>query len=78
MVVSDVRFDNEADWVRSIGGLVIHIIRGSAPDVAAHSSEQGVTMRPGDGTIVNDGTLQDLYTQIDFLANNTTAGTAVA
>ena len=60
MVVCDVRYDNEAEWVRNLGGLVIHVERPDASAVNPHSSESGVTKLPGDMTIVNTGTLGDL------------------
>ena len=38
-VISDVRFDNEADPIRAKGGVVVHLHRQGAADVTAHSSE---------------------------------------
>lgn len=59
MVVPDVRFENEADWVRSVGGLIVHIKR-SAVAVSKHESENGVAQQPGDAILNNIGTLDDL------------------
>ncbi|MGK8439040.1 deoxynucleotide monophosphate kinase [Ectopseudomonas hydrolytica] len=67
VVIRDVRFDNEADWVRSKGGVILHITRPDAIEVATHTSESGVTHRPGDFSLVNDGTLDQLYDEIDAL-----------
>lgn len=67
VVIRDVRFDNEADWVRSKGGVILHITRPDAVEVATHTSESGVTHRPGDLSLVNDGTLDQLYDEIDAL-----------
>ena len=67
VVIRDVRFDNEADWVRSKGGVILHITRPDAIEVATHTSESGVTHRPGDLSLVNDGTLDQLYDEIDAL-----------
>lgn len=61
MVVPDVRFENEAAWIRQAGGVVCHITRPDAPTVAAHSSEAGVRYKSGDLCLVNDGTINDLY-----------------
>lgn len=57
-VITDVRFDNEADLIRSMGGTIIHVARPDALQVAAHVSEAGVTPFPMlDRTILNDSTL---------------------
>lgn len=63
VVVPDCRFDNEADIVRENGGHVIHVCRELPPGievVKGHASEQGVSIKPGDLQIVNDGSLEDL------------------
>lgn len=60
-VISDVRFDNEAQAIRDAGGVVVHLVRPDALVVAAHASEQGVTRDPRDYVIVNDGTLGELF-----------------
>ncbi|HHK4489846.1 TPA: deoxynucleotide monophosphate kinase, partial [Pseudomonas aeruginosa] len=64
-VISDVRFDNEADWIRAKGGVVVHLRRQGAADVAAHSSESGITPGARDLFISNDGSLNDLYQTLD-------------
>jgi hypothetical protein len=60
MVVTDVRFDNEAFKIRHMGGAVIEIVRPNITPVAAHASEAGICPRSVDETIVNDGSLADL------------------
>lgn len=64
MIIPDVRFDNEAEWVRRNKGRVIHIKRDDAPAVESHASENGVKVMPEDIAITNNGTLEDLYEQI--------------
>lgn len=67
IVVTDIRFANEADWLRRSGGCIWHITgRGLPPagDAAAHSSEAGIVFRPGDTVIGNAGTLDDLEDNI--------------
>lgn len=64
MVVSDVRFENEAAWVREHGGLIIHIRRSSAPKVASHISEAGVAVAEGDALVHNEGTIQEFETAL--------------
>lgn len=64
MVVTDVRFENEAEWIRLIGGLVVHIERSSAPPVEAHASEGGVTVSSGDAIVFNHGSRDELRAQV--------------
>lgn len=56
MVISDLRFNNEAKWVREQGGIVIEIV-SPAEDVingvVGHASEQGVSTMLIDYRIVN-------------------------
>lgn len=67
MVIADVRFDNEAQWVRSQGGMVLHLSNPNVPAVAAHVSENGVTYQLGDSEITNDGSLEDLLVKVKEL-----------
>lgn len=67
IVVTDIRFANEADWLRRSGGCIWHITgRGLPPagDAAAHSSEAGIVYQPGDVIIANVGTIDDLEDNI--------------
>jgi chloramphenicol 3-O-phosphotransferase len=56
VVVDDCRFSNEADCVRSLGGVVVGV-KGRGGIVGEHESESGV--RP-DYIIDNNGTLDEL------------------
>lgn len=67
MVVSDVRFENEADWIREAGGEVWHIRRCTAMPVREHASEAGVTFCDGDRAIDNNGSIFDLSQQVKAL-----------
>lgn len=64
MVLSDLRFENEATWVRRMGGKVIHVRRSAAPKVNAHSSEDGVAVHSEDIVFENNGTVADLQKQV--------------
>jgi len=67
MVITDLRFDNEAQMVRSMGGIVIEVVRDN-PDniqgVKGHASEQGISTNLIDFTLENNGTFQQLYTAL--------------
>ena len=68
VVVPDVRFDVEAEALRSLGGRIIHIVRpgfGLGGDSAAHVSEAGIEPGDGDFYLLNDGTVHDLYHKVD-------------
>lgn len=88
VVISDVRFRNEVDFIKNNGGRLIHVIRGELPawytvaqqanngDLPSlnrmltefstvHRSEWDWIGTPIDFLMHNDGTLDDLYTEID-------------
>lgn len=67
VVISDVRFDEEAAAILESGGVVIEVVRPGAPKVAKHSSEMGVNEVYIDHTLVNDGTLSDLQRKVEEL-----------
>lgn len=57
VTVPDVRFDNEADMIRKLGGIIIHIQRKPTADmlaVPAHASEAGIKRQKGDIIFRND------------------------
>ena len=69
IIVPDVRFDNEASAIRSLGGIVIEIRRGVAGLTGAsgaHVSESGLSL-PADHVIDNNGTLEELYAALDTI-----------
>ena len=71
VVVPDVRFDVEADAIRRLGGVIIHIVRPGAGLSGAsgeHSSEAGVKSRAdGDRYLLNDGSVEELHHKVDEL-----------
>lgn len=58
VVIPDVRYENEADFVRDNGGTMLHIIRPGFGS-SSHRSEQGIEFKPesGDVRVVNDQTI---------------------
>lgn len=69
-IITDVRFNNEAEWIRSINGsLIISVINPYSPiNSSSHESEQGINIfYTIDKTIINDKTLglRYLRSQID-------------
>lgn len=62
-VWTDVRFENEAEFIRKRGGVIIRIIRPNIP-CGEHESESGQNKIDADYTIVNDGTVEELHNTI--------------
>lgn len=67
VVVSDVRFPNEADAIREWGGKVVRIMRpgGSRIFTAQHASEVSMDDYQADHVILNDRSLSDLHGRIE-------------
>lgn len=63
LVITDVRYDNEAEYIRSIGGVIWEITRAGIERINTHASEQGIDRHLIHMTLTNDGTLQELYEQ---------------
>lgn len=66
VVFTDVRFQNEADYIRSAGGIVVRVEREGTGPVNDHASDR--IDFPADLTIQNNGTigeLTDLVLQLD-------------
>jgi hypothetical protein len=66
MVIPDIRFENEAEWIRK-NGLLIRIVRPDAMEVASHSSENGVSTEAIDEIIWNNGSLDLLYRKLNVV-----------
>lgn len=65
VVISDVRFENEAAAVRACSGVVWHVQRpGAAIAESGHRSESGVALHPRDVLLHNDGTLTQLRARV--------------
>lgn len=69
MVLSDLRFDSEAEWVRDSGGLVVYIHRHAEQQVGVigHESEKGICPTLVDYLVDNNGTLSQLYQNLENL-----------
>lgn len=68
-VITDVRFDNEAEAIREHGGVVIEVVRPGhgclSGAAASHASERGISREHILLTIENSGTLADLGAAVD-------------
>lgn len=72
MVITDVRFNNEAEWIREQGGHVVHVIVNSHMptfpiDNPGHPSENGVTFQEGDILLENPMTMTEYSQNVDHM-----------
>ena len=77
VVVPDIRFPEEVEWVAQQGGILVYLEREDAAEVSAHSSENLMSysetvlhMTPVQTNwtsvhIENDGTVEQLYNKIE-------------
>ena len=63
VVVSDVRFLDEAEMIRRHGGILIHIVR-ELETIDTHRSETEQGHITAEYTLLNNGTLSDLETRL--------------
>jgi hypothetical protein len=66
-VCDDVRFLNEASFYKDKGFVLIKIVKPDVPIVRTHSSEGELDNYVFDYTIVNDGTIEELYSKVDSI-----------
>lgn len=67
VLLADVRFENEAQYVRDNGGVVVHITRPDCQEIVAHSSESGIVQQDKDYYLYNDGSIADLTCAVEDL-----------
>ena len=71
VVVTDVRFPDEADAIRDAGGLLVRIVRPEQGPVSdGHASETHIASMDVDIEIVNDGTVDDLRQRMTDAINS--------
>lgn len=67
LIITDCRQQHEIDYCREQASMVIHLERPGLVSNDSHITERGITPLEGEAIIVNDGTLEDLYTKADAL-----------
>ncbi len=75
VVITDIRFEDEAEYVRRVGGKVVHVIRPPGAHgllSSKHRSEAGVKRRYGDLLLDNDGLVADLPDKLQVLMQEIT------
>lgn len=66
IVITDVRFPNEAAKIKELGGILIEVRRPGLPDDLDETETAGAAIK-WDHTIVNAGTLEDLEVMVATL-----------
>lgn len=66
VVISDVRFELEAEWLRGQGGVLWRVDRPGVTPVLEHVSETEMAQIRSHRTVENDGTLADLESAVRF------------
>lgn len=66
IVVTDIRFVNEADAIRELGGRVVRVVRDTGIE-DSHVSEVELDTYKFDDVISNDGSYDQLYALVDRL-----------
>lgn len=69
VVVSDVRFQNEADFIKSLGGTIIKITRFRSDDSHASETEMA-NIDNYDYSIDNTGSLEDLQIRLSAIVGS--------
>jgi len=72
IIITDIRFDNEAELIKNLGGIIIKIIRPNATTTKHnnHETEQGITMSLVDEIILNNhNTLEELSNKVILTVN---------
>lgn len=66
-VITDLRTEAEAAWVRKNNGHVWHVRNIKSANLSAHYTAQPIAIHPGEAVLINEGTLEQLYEQVDFM-----------
>ena len=75
LIITDVRMQNEADWITSRGGIIVRVERKGLRSVRPHSSEEG--LKHWDTVLDNDGDLVNLRARCDGLSHVVLASMAL-
>jgi len=71
-IITDVRFENECEYIKNNGGFIIRIERPDLVNTDDHESENRTIDKYVDKKIINNGTIQNLHNEVknsmlDFL-----------
>mgnify|MGYP001601185222 FL=1 len=69
VVVSDVRFPNEANIIKELGGTIIKVVRSKTNNNDNHSSEVSINKINPDFIVSNNSTIDEYHSQIKKIFN---------
>lgn len=64
VLISDLRFDSEAEWLGRFAHQTIEVKRDNADKISSHVSENGISTKYARDIIHNNGTLEDLESKL--------------
>lgn len=67
IILADIRYANEIEWVHEHGGHVFFVVRDNAPKSSdqGHVVDAGLPLELADLIIYNNGTIDELYARVD-------------
>ncbi|MFV1943450.1 deoxynucleotide monophosphate kinase [Pseudomonas luteola] len=65
LVIGDIRFDNEAKWIKRNGGYIINVFREGVQPVVTHESENGIDPYLIDIWVDNSGSLEGFAQELE-------------
>lgn len=66
IVVTDVRFPNEAQAIKDMGGEIWRVVRDGVGPANSHASETSLDDWEFDGKLINDGTLYQWHNEVKY------------
>lgn len=66
VVITGIRFRNELEMIRRRGGILLYVSRPAAATSSSHASETSLKSSDFDETVLNAGSLKDLYDYVDL------------
>ena len=72
IIITDVRFNNEAEFITSNGGKILKIVRPSLESSDNHASEIPIDDKYVDSTIINDSSIDSYRRSINEWLNSHT------
>ena len=70
IVVTDVRFDNEANIIKELGGIIIKVKRKKIINLDQHKSETSIEKIKCDYLVKNDSNIENYYEKLSKIVKN--------
>lgn len=70
IVVTDVRFDNESNIIKELGGIIIKVERKNKKNLDQHKSETSIEKIKCDYLVKNDSNIENYYKKLSKIVKN--------